>query len=90
MDALHLVISSILSTQPWLRDPNVVPIPWRPDIADDTLSRARADGSTNGKSPLKLGIYWTDDVVTPHPPILRGLQLVVNAVRKAGHKVCEL
>jgi hypothetical protein len=29
IDALELVISSVLSTQPWLRDPEVVAIPWR-------------------------------------------------------------
>ena len=30
-----------------------------------------------------------DGVVMPHPPILRGIQLVVNALRRAGHTVVE-
>jgi amidase len=80
-------MSSVLSTQPWLRDPEVVTIPWRQDLVDSTLSRASPDGSSNQNLPLKLGIYWTDGVVGPQPPIIRGLHAVVNTLRKAGHKV---
>ncbi|KAJ6036184.1 general amidase [Penicillium herquei] len=83
IDALRLVLSSILSTEPWLRDPVVVPIPWRENIAEETL--ARSDGGT----PLKLGIFWTDDWVTPHPPVQRALRQIVDAVKGAGHKVVE-
>jgi len=79
-------MSSILSTQPWLRDPNVINIPWRQHVANATLSRAAPDGCSNNKLPLKLGIYWKDGVVTPQPPVARGLRLVVDAVKKAGHK----
>jgi amidase len=86
IDSLELVLKSILSTKPWLRDPNVTPIPWRQDIVDQTLSIANADGSA-GKSRLKLGILWTDHVVTPHPPITRGLGLMVDAIKNAGHEV---
>lgn len=71
-------MSSVLSSEPWLRDPEVVSIPWRQGIADTVLRRER---------PLKLGIFWNDGEVEPHPPIKRGLRMVVEAVRKAGHKV---
>ncbi|KAH0536017.1 hypothetical protein FGG08_007084 [Glutinoglossum americanum] len=87
IDALRLVMASVLSTQPWLRDPEVISIPWRQEIADSTLERASPDGAANDRLPLKLGIYWTDGVVGPHPPVLRGLHTVLNAVKKAGHKV---
>lgn len=89
IDALQLVMKSVLSTQPWLRDPEVVPIPWRQTLVDSTLSRASADGSSNYNTPLKLGIYWTNGVVGPHPPIDRGLRAVVDTLRKAGHKVVD-
>ena len=84
--ALHLLMTSVLSTEPWLRDPKVMPIPWRQEITDTTLQRAAPDGSSNDALPLKLGVFWTDGVVTPQPPISRGLHLVADAVRKAGHK----
>jgi amidase len=81
-------MSSILSTEPWLRDPYVVTIPWRQQIVDDTLARATETGASNEKRPLKFGVVWNDGMVTPHPPVVRGLREVVNAVEAAGHKVC--
>lgn len=91
LDGLQLIMSSVLSTKPWLRDPEVVSIPWRQQAADEVLHRASAEnGSVNsGGRPLKLGIYWTDGVVEPQPPIKRGLRVVVEAVQKAGHKVVD-
>lgn len=80
-------MTSVLSTQPWLRDPEVVSIPWRQHMADSVFERASPHGSSNDKTPLKLGIYWTDEVVGPQPPILRGLRTVVNTLKNAGHKV---
>ncbi len=88
LDALQLVMAAILSTRPWQRDPKVVPIPWRQDVVDATLARAAAaaDGPPSRVRPLKLGILWTDGMVSPHPPIVRDLRMVVDAVTKAGHK----
>ena len=86
-DALQLIMKSLLALEPWERDPRVVPIPWRQIIVDQTLSRSRSDGSSNDRRPLKLGIFWSDGVVTPQPPIQRGLHLLVNAVRESGHQV---
>lgn len=80
-------MASVLSTQPWLRDPEVAALPWRQDIEDSTLARAILEGAANEQCPLKLGIYWTDGVVGPHPPIMRGLRTVVDKVKEAGHKV---
>ncbi|KAF2498692.1 amidase [Lophium mytilinum] len=89
LEAIHLVFRSIVLTQPWLRDPNVVPMPWREDRVEETISRAAGDGKANDNKPLKLGILWTDGVVTPQPPIARGLRLVVDAVKSVGHQVVE-
>ena len=80
-------MTSILSTKPWLRDPEVVPIPWRLELENEVLERAGRDGSANGKTPLKFGVLWSDGYITPQPPVMRGLRLLANAVKKAGHKV---
>ncbi|KAL8932914.1 MAG: hypothetical protein Q9216_006617, partial [Gyalolechia sp. 2 TL-2023] len=61
-------------------------MPWNSEIEASALSRANADGSANDV-PLKIGIYWTDRVVTPQPPIQRGLRIVRDLVRDLGHKV---
>ena len=87
LDSLFLLISSILSTQPWLRDPKVLPMPWRQEVTDATLARTTSNGYRTGKESLKFGVLWNDGVVTPHPPIQRGLHLVVKAIKNAGHNV---
>jgi amidase len=88
LDGLKLALESVLSTQPWLRDPAVVPIPFRQEVVDAYLSRAETDGTAKpSATPLKLGVLWSDGVVAPQPPVLRGLRMVVDAVKKFGHKV---
>lgn len=87
---LGLMLSSLLSTEPWLRDPAVVPLPFRQHVVDSYLARASPKGmAASGAKPLKLGILWTDGVVGVHPPIRRGLQMVHDAVVAAGHKMVD-
>lgn len=80
-------MTSILSTQPWIRDPAVISMPWNSDMEKSTLARALPDGSANKKLPLKLGVFWTDGVVGPQPPIKRGLRIVHDVLKSVGHKV---
>ncbi|KAK4142635.1 Acetamidase [Dichotomopilus funicola] len=87
---LELALRSTLSRKPWISDPAVVPIPFR----EDELSLVRERADANGRArepylPLKLGVLWTDKKVGPHPPVLRGLHTVVNALREAGHRVVD-
>ncbi|KAF2749743.1 general amidase [Sporormia fimetaria CBS 119925] len=86
--ALKLVAKGLLDTEPWLRDPDVVPIPWRTDIETETLARADEKGrAIPDARPLKIGILYNDGYMTPHPPITRGLHIVSRALESAGHKV---
>ncbi|KAI1362114.1 amidase signature domain-containing protein [Xylaria arbuscula] len=89
LGGLDLLLRSNLSTEPWLRDPAVVPIPFRDEISKQHELRANSDGTANGKMPLKLGVLWRDGAVQPHPPITRGLKIVVEAMRSAGHKTVD-
>ena len=87
IDVVKLVMASVLSTEPWLRDPNVVNMPWDSEMVRSTLTRANRDGSANKERPLKIGVFWTDGVVTPQPPIRRGLKIVRDVLKSMGHKV---
>ena len=88
IDGLELVLRCILSTKPWVSDPAVSPIPFRQDVVDEYLSRARPDGTaTESAPPLKLGVLWSDGIVGVHPPIHRGMKMVVDAAVGSGHKV---
>lgn len=76
LPALDLFMESILSTKPWLRDPDVVEIPWRPHLKPQ---------------PKKLcfAVIRNDGMCTPHPPIARGVEIAVEAVKRAGHKIVD-
>jgi amidase len=90
INALEVVFKSVLSTEPWLRDPAVFPIPFRNEMMNLYLSRADSNGNVrSGEKPLKMGVLWSDGMVGPHPPVLRGLRVVAEALKKAGHKVSD-
>lgn len=90
LDALELLLKSVLSTEPWQRDPSVVPIPFRQEVLDSCSSRVDEQGYVKpAAKPLKIGVLWTDGVVGPHPPVLRGLRMVHDALKSSGHKVVD-
>ena len=84
--ATKLMMTSLLSTKPWLRDPAVVPMP---ELGIESQARAIREGKITDKTPLKLGILFDDCFMTPHPPITRGLRMVHKALAEAGHKVVD-
>lgn len=71
---LELFAKSIVGSQGWLSDPNIVPIPWR----EVTLPQQ-----------LCFGILVDDGVVKPLPPVQRALERTRRAIEAAGHKVIE-
>lgn len=85
---LELAMRSVLSMKPWVHDPAVVPIPWRQEVLDTIRAAVGPGGVVTGR-PLRLGILWRDGFVEPHPPIRRGMTLVAEALRAAGHIVVD-
>ncbi|KAF7917576.1 hypothetical protein BELL_0117g00070 [Botrytis elliptica] len=77
LDGLELVMSSLLCTSPWLRDPAVVPMPWRKENRPEAGKR------------LRFGIFWWDGMIQPHPPVTRALKMVVTALENTGHEVID-
>ena len=80
--ALKLITQALLSTQPWLHDPLVHDIPWRPehDLAiSDPINRLN--------KPLSFGVLRHDGGCTPTPPVARAVDMVVKAMQKLGHNV---
>ena len=83
-DALKLLTQALLTRQPWLHDPLVHPLPWRPEhdlSISDPINRAR--------TPLSFGVLRTDKSVTPTSPVTRALNLVVSALQHLGHAVID-
>ncbi|KAH7214214.1 amidase signature domain-containing protein [Fusarium oxysporum] len=87
IDALEVIFKAVLGREPWLKDPAVIPIPFRQDVAESYQRRADDKGNARfGERPLKMGVLWRDGMVGLHPPVLRGLKVVVEVLKKAGHK----
>lgn len=76
--SLITIMRAVLSAEPWMLDPKVVPIPWRDDIYTNTLNRK-----------LVFGILRDDGVVRVHPPIRRVLDEVVQKLEAAGYEIVE-
>ncbi|OJJ43046.1 hypothetical protein ASPZODRAFT_136587 [Penicilliopsis zonata CBS 506.65] len=74
LQEVTLYTKTIIDQEPWLLDPNCVPIPWR------VVER---------KPVLKLGVLWNDGVVTPTPPVTRALRETVEKLRRAGHQIID-
>lgn len=71
-------MKGVLSKDPWQYDPLVIRKKWNEDeyrLCDH-----------NGGKRLCFGILWDDGVTRPHPPVLRGLEIVRDALVRAGHK----
>lgn len=54
-------------------DVSYVPVPWR-EISQPPSAK------------LSFGVFWTDEVVTPHPPIQRALRETIEKLKAAGHE----
>ncbi|KAI1138637.1 amidase [Hypoxylon sp. FL0543] len=75
--SLRLVFRSLISTEPWKRDPYTLPIPYRDELEREIRDTPR----------LNLGFMEHDGIVRPHPPIARALRMVKKALEIEGHKI---
>ncbi|CAF5125783.1 unnamed protein product, partial [Rotaria sp. Silwood1] len=77
-------MQAVLQQEPWKYDPKSIDMPWR--------ETRYLEGKT-GKKVFGViatdGIFGFDGTIMPHPPILRGIQQVITALRKAGHIVVQ-
>ncbi|RDB19727.1 Acetamidase [Hypsizygus marmoreus] len=79
---LKAFMKAVIGQKPWLYDPLVIRKAWDED------AYALADHG-RGEGGLCFGILWDDGDVRPHPPVLRGLRKVKEALEASGHKVID-
>ncbi|KAI4640552.1 uncharacterized protein J4E78_010575 [Alternaria triticimaculans] len=77
--SLRLACQALLEQNPWLHDPLVHEIPWRP----------AQEAEVKSVKKLSFGLLMTDGVVNPTPPVRRAIETVVEALRSAGHEVID-
>ena len=71
VEGLKLFMKAIIDAKPWYSEPALIPMPWTPISFPHSQS-----------APLKIGVMWHDNIVTPHPPITRALQEIVAKMRE--------
>ncbi|KAJ7102729.1 amidase signature domain-containing protein [Mycena epipterygia] len=70
---MDLWFSVVIGSKPWLREYDLVPIPWR-------MSTPATWSGSNGR--IRVGVMWHDGVVMPQQPIRRALKALVDALSK--------
>lgn len=70
LGGIKLFMKTLLDAQPWIREPSLVPLPWK--------TAPQLPGSEKGKVKLRLGVLTDDHVVRPHPPIRRAINDIVS------------
>jgi amidase len=71
LTGIELFMQTIISAEPWLSEPALVPMPWRPEHA-----------LANGETALKIAVMYNDAVVVPHPPLQRALKTLVEKLKR--------
>ncbi len=74
LEGVSLFVRTILRARPWLREPSLVPVPWKDE---DQL------GEEGKGRKLRVGVIWDDGVVRPHPPVAAALSRVVEKLRNS-------
>jgi Asp-tRNA(Asn)/Glu-tRNA(Gln) amidotransferase A subunit family amidase len=73
ISSIELYMDALLASEPWNRDPQLLPIPWRQEL---TIPPRR---------PLRLAFVHDDGVIKPQPPIERAVRETAANLAQAGH-----
>lgn len=73
LEGVKIFMKTIIAARPWLVDPSMLPLPWRDQESHLEVSKGEK---------LKIGVIWSDEIVTPHPPVRRALSEVVAKLRE--------
>ncbi|TFK57254.1 general amidase [Heliocybe sulcata] len=81
LSGIKMFMKSVIDLKPWRKDPLAIRKPW-----DEEAYKLSEHGE--GKR-LCFGIMRHDGNIMPHPPILRGLKMMKDALVNAGHTVID-
>ncbi|CAN8105459.1 unnamed protein product [Discula destructiva] len=74
VEGLEVWMKTVLDQEPWEYETSLMPVPWKEDVKLEEFT---------------VGVMWDDDIVKPHPPVLRALQVAVDKLKAAGVKVVD-
>lgn len=74
---VEMITKLVVDGALWKYDPKVIPIPWRAP-------------TTSKNQTYTFGLWKSDSLVMPHPPIVRALEEVTRKLVDHGHEVVEI
>lgn len=81
LQGVRTYFQTVLQGQPWLLDPQALALPFQESVYTNF--------SQTPPSQFKIAFLWSDEVVHPTPPILRGMQEFKAKLQKAGVTVVD-
>ncbi|KAK2761319.1 hypothetical protein FQN54_001841 [Arachnomyces sp. PD_36] len=72
LEGVKILMKSVIDTKPWLKDPMLLPFPWRDDVQ-------HLGNGANKR--LKVAVLWDDGVVKPHPPVIRAMKEIAGKLK---------
>ncbi|KAJ7897097.1 general amidase [Mycena olivaceomarginata] len=81
LDGIKTFFKAVTSKEPWLKDPMVIRKRWSEE-------EYNLIDHGNGKN-LCFAIMWDNELIVPHPPVRRGLEITKAALLAAGHRVID-
>ncbi|KAI0638878.1 general amidase [Trametes polyzona] len=79
LEGVKLFTKAIIDARPWRKDPLAVRKAWS--------AREYALGDHGEGGHMCFAIMWDNGVVKPHPPLVRAMKIVKDALEAAGHTV---
>ncbi|CZT16608.1 related to vitamin D3 hydroxylase-associated protein [Ramularia collo-cygni] len=83
LEGIKLFMKTLIDQKPWLYEPSLIPMPWKDTSISSLLRRGH-----QGQPRLRIGVLANDGIVKPHPPIVRGIQTMVDKLK--GHPDIEI
>jgi amidase len=72
LDGVKAFMKTIIDAKPWLLQPSLLPFPWKEESLLDKV---------DGKTKLRVAVLRDDGVVKPHPPVIRALDGLTEALK---------
>ena len=73
LEGIKLFMKTVLAAKPWMVEPSLLPIPWE---------ESQSISAASPTKKLRVGVLWSDEIVTPNPPITRALKEVVEKLKE--------
>ncbi|KIV94592.1 hypothetical protein PV10_02344 [Exophiala mesophila] len=78
LEGCHVFMKALIDQKPWLVEPSLLPFPWSYPPKESYLTKP------DGTRKLKVAVLWSDNIVKPHPPVIRALKELTDKLKSSS------